>query len=548
MKVVSTHRGSLSIVFHLVIRLLILSFLLLPVTATAQTVPDVPFSVELVERPTVEAPALHSSAVATWNGRWLFLGGRTNGLHGFGSSPFPPRFENAEAIVYDPALDRRWTAPLATLPDSVAAVLRATNTQFHQDGRMLYIVGGYGYDPAMEDHRTYPTLTAVDVPGLIEAVVAGTALAPHLRQIVDERLAVTGGHLLRLDGRYYLLGGHRFDGIYLDGHSPRQQYTDAVRSFVIVDDGVHLAIEAFEEVQDAGALHRRDGNAAGVRYADGTDGLAIYGGVFTPEDRAYKTPVYVGASGIVEDTSFKQRIGHYTCPVLPVFDGATGAMHTVFFGGMGEDYVDTRAGVWRSDARVPFIDEVAVTTRAADGTTAEVLLPLRMPGFLGTNAAFIPADGVARTQTGVVLLEELDGRTLVGYIHGGIEATDRHPGVLGIGASVASARLFEVYLQPLGPLSKDAAAPAPAHFTLSAPAPSPSRTSTRLTLTLSRPGTVDIQIVDVLGRVVLAPPGSVFAAGTHEVRLDVGALPAGVYFVRARMEDAVAVRSFVHLP
>src|SRR5690606_27136036 len=151
-------------------------------------------------------------------------------------------------------------------------------------------------------------------------------------------------------------------------------------------------------------------------------------------------------------------------PVLPVFDGATGAMHTVFFGGMGEDYVDTRAGVWRSDARVPFIDEVAVTTRAADGTTAEVLLPLRMPGFLGTNAAFIPADGVARTQTGVVLLEELNGRTLVGYIHGGIEATDRHPGVLGIGASVASARLFEVYLQPLGPLSKDAAAPAPAHF------------------------------------------------------------------------------------
>lgn len=528
---------------------LALACTLLAAAASAQTAPVVPFSVEIAERTAAEAPALHSAAVGAWEGRWLFVGGRTDGLHGFGSSPFPVSGQNDEAVVYDPALDRRWAAPLASLPDPVAAALRATNAQFHQDGATLYVVGGYGYDPQARENRTFPTLTALDVPGVIDAVVAGRSLAPHVRQITDERLAVTGGHLLPLDGRYHLPGGHRFDGIYLSGHAPRQRYTDAVRSFVLVDDGAALAVEAFAEVRDEGALHRRDGNAAGVRYADGTDGLALYGGVFNPADLPYKTPVYVGAGGVVEERGFEQRIGHYTCPVLPVYDAATGAMHTVFFGGMGQDYVDAATGAWVSDAYLPFIDDVAVTTRGADGAMAETVLPLRMPGFVGTNAAFIPADGVARTATGVVLLAALHGRTLVGYVHGGIEATGRHPGAFGQGTSFASARVFEVYLQAGTPSSTDdAPLPGGLALTLSAPAPSPSNTFTRLSLTLGRPGPVDVEVVDVLGRRVLAPKVGVLPAGTHALRLEVGALPAGTYLVRARAAGAVATRLFVHLP
>ncbi len=539
---------TISVIVRPVCRVVVLSLLLYVVTASAQTVPPVPFSVELVERRQVDAPALHSSAVGVWEGRWLFLGGRISGLHGFGSSPFPASGRNVSAVVYDPVLDRRWDAPLTSLPDTVAAALQTTNAQFHQHGRTLYVVGGYGHDPRLGDHRTFATLTAVDVPGLIEAVVAGADPSRFVRQVVDERLAVTGGHLLPLGERYYLLGGHRFDGLYLSGHSPRQQYTDAVRSFALVDDGDALTVEDFSEIHDAGALHRRDGNAAGIRYPDGTDGLALYGGVFSPTDLPYKTPVYVGPDGFVEDAGFEQRIGHYTCPVLPIYDAATGAMHTVFFGGMGQDYVDAATGAWASDRYLPFIDDVAVTSRAPGGATAEPVLPWRMPGFLGTNAVLILADGVPHTETGVVLLEALGETTLVGQIHGGIEATGRHPGVLGLGTSFASARVFDVYVR-VRRSSGTGGEELPGRLALSAPAPNPARGSTRLTLTLHRPGPVAVEVFDALGRRVLAPsPERTLPAGPGEVRLDLETLPPGTYFVRVRSADGVASRSFVHQP
>ena len=58
--------------------------------------------------------------------------------------------------------------------------------------------------------------------------------------------------------------------------------------------------------------------------------------------------------------------------------------------------------------------------------TAEMVHPGFLPGFLGTDAVFIPAPELARAQTGSDILDfqSLKGtKTFVGYIYGGIRAS-----------------------------------------------------------------------------------------------------------------------------
>ncbi|HLT47253.1 MAG TPA: T9SS type A sorting domain-containing protein, partial [Rubricoccaceae bacterium] len=77
--------------------------------------------------------------------------------------------------------------------------------------------------------------------------------------------------------------------------------------------------------------------------------------------------------------------------------------------------------------------------------------------------------------------------------------------------------------------------------------PNPFRGEAQVTLSLSRPAEVEAALYDVLGRRValLAPrTGSStsgrFPAGHHELPLDAGRLPAGVYVVRVTAGGAVA--------
>jgi hypothetical protein len=100
----------------------------------------------------VALPTLHSFAKAQWDGKWLLLGGRTNGLHGFthsGLANFPPAFQNREIWVIDPVQRQAWHR---SLEDSASGLTReqidslsVTNNQFYQTGEQLYLSGGYGF-------------------------------------------------------------------------------------------------------------------------------------------------------------------------------------------------------------------------------------------------------------------------------------------------------------------------------------------------------------------------------------------------------------------
>jgi hypothetical protein len=97
------------------------------------------FSLDLVRVDAGQLPALHSYGWAGSNGKWLVLGGRTNGLHlfvssgGGGKTPppnaFPPSNANRMVWVIDPAVRRAWSAPVQNLPASIADHLSATNAQ-----------------------------------------------------------------------------------------------------------------------------------------------------------------------------------------------------------------------------------------------------------------------------------------------------------------------------------------------------------------------------------------------------------------------------------
>ena len=164
-------------------------------------------------------PGVQSFAWGQHNGQWFIIGGRTDGLHRR-QPPFAflATGNNLSAYVVDPGTLQVWSASLASLPQSLEEQLQSTNMEFDQRDSTLYCVGGYGYSPTALDHITYPNLTAIDLPGAMDAIRNAQPIAPYFRQITDERLAVTGGQMRLLDDRFHLVGGQRFIGRY----GPRQ--------------------------------------------------------------------------------------------------------------------------------------------------------------------------------------------------------------------------------------------------------------------------------------------------------------------------------------
>ena len=80
-------------------------------------------------------------------------------------------------------------------------------------------------------------------------------------------------------------------------------------------------------------------------------------------------------------------------------------------------------------------------------------------------------------------------------------------------------------------------------FALRSTGPNPFRGSTALGYDMARAGTVDLAVFDALGRRVATLDEGTRAAGSHPVRFDGSALPAGVYLARLSVDGAaVATR------
>jgi len=424
----------------------------------ASTPHPVPFTIEASEDVSARfpgAPRLQSFAWGEWAGKWIFIAGRTTGYHGVGGqeADFPRSGANDKIWIVEPSttgIARTWSVPLRKLPASFGEVKdqwMSSNLAFFQDKETLYLAGGYGQD-ATGAWRTYPLLSAVHLPSLVKAITEGSDLSEAITYTKSPLVQAAGGELMKLDdGLFYLIGGHVFTGSYRDFEAAEekstpkvsQQYTGEIRKLRVTRDvpgrlGVAL-VESYTDPEFA----RRDLNATLTIQPDGhTLGAAAYGGVFTQDQLGFSKPIYWSAARpprVAED--YEQKMSGYSCARLAFFDPDSNTMLTTFFGGISrwnwnEDRAEFQAAprVGSKSEAVYFdglqwIDQMTTLVRGPQETYEVVQPSNRLPGYLGTNAAFLPAPGMERIrpEAEVFDLRPLRGkRVLAGYIYGGIRA------------------------------------------------------------------------------------------------------------------------------
>jgi hypothetical protein len=486
----------------------------------------IPFKLEVVEVANSTMPAVHSYASATADGKWLIIGGRIVGVHGFnpGNNNFPSSAQNTVAYVIDPGANKVLGSVdlVQALTPQLAGPLSATSAESVQLGNNLFVVGGYGTDlEAPGKITTFGSIIRIDVPGLINAIVTNapkTAFPAFFAQIAapDNRLKVTGGDLKAFQDMFFLAYGQDFTGFYSVENKDYnraggqfQKYNETVRVFTLNAD---LSINTFQNddgpYDESLPYHRRDLNVVDIIQADGvTPAIVVYGGVFragqvagltTPIDIAFPPASPSPSPGStpslpppVVQKSFQQGLNHYDCANLTIFDQASSSSFTNLLGGISQYHYDTQTNTLIQDQvdianggvdGLPFINSVSTIQHLpTPGAFAQFIQPTPLPGLVGTGARFLFNPAVkaagAMFENGVFKLAGLSGRTLVGHMVGGIESYGPYSGLVTQNPStIASTRLFEIWVTP-GPSSVIPMPPIPTSTTPYPPGKNPSATA-----------------------------------------------------------------------
>lgn len=414
------------------------------------------FTVEIEPLIIANAPSVHSFSWAkTTDGKWIVIGGRVDGLHQRQpNASFLENDNNKSVYVIDPVANKTWSTTISVLQASIFEQLQATNQEFYQKENTLYIIGGYGFSTTENDHITYDKLTVVDVDELAIAVINGTSITSFFRQVTNTNFAVTGGQLGFLNDVFYLCGGQYFKGRYnpmgpSNGQGFIQSYTDEIRTFQINDDGTNLSIINYSAQNDSDNLHRRDYNMAPQIFPDGSEGFTMFSGVFQhTANLPWLNSVDITTSGYTVNTTFNQYLSQYHSAKIPVYDIDDNTMHTLFFGGMSQYKLDADNNLIQDD-NVPFVKTISKVSRFSDGSMSESSLGIEMPTLLGSGAEFIPIhnDSNYLTEEIVDINNLQEGKTLVGYIFGGIESTEENIFFTNDGTqSSASSLAFKVFI------------------------------------------------------------------------------------------------------
>ena len=394
-----------------------------------------------------------SFAVGQANGKWLIIGGRTDGLHR--RQPFASFDTNGqpnELLDIDPVSKQKWTANLSALPIAIQEALKATNIDFIQNNNQLYLIGGYGYSNTLGDHTTFNTLTAIAVSETIAAIVSNYNYSNYIRQTSNSIFQNTGGQLEKINDSYYLIGGQDFQGRYNPTgptHGPgfTQIYSNQIRKFNILDNGTLLGVNNISIITDSLNLHRRDYNALPQILPNLSQGITAYSGVFQQNvDLPYLNAVTIDSLSYVVNNNFNQYYNHYHCANIPLYSASKNEMHALFFGGIAQ-YYDS-LGILVQDNNVPFVKTIARVTRDVNGTLAEYKLPIEMPALLGAGAEFIYRDNLPVYTNGVIKMDELSAdSTVLGYIYGGINSSAKNIFWINDGSqSASSANIYKVTL------------------------------------------------------------------------------------------------------
>ncbi|MEN2280863.1 hypothetical protein AAGF08_01910 [Algoriphagus sp. SE2] len=441
-----------------------------------------PYTIEFVEQEFPNKPALpglqsYTSAVNT-SGEILVVGGRRQGLHTFMPAPnnnFIPDSANNFLFVLDPDSGDFWSFDVNGLKDELSEQLQSNNLQGYHDLETdeMYIVGGYGWLADGSDMKTFGSIIRFKVEALTQAIKNG-ASANEIEALMeygkDDRFAVTGGELAKLNGRFYLVFGQRFDGQYraFGGTDFTQEYTEEIRVFTLKPGSLDvLSYGATKSSDPDRPFHRRDGNIIeDVDPATGVERITALGGVFPPGViGGYDYPIYItGPQNPVVNKDVHQKFSQYECPVISIYDdeSTNKSIYSTMFGGIGLYYYsqdsaqkaiyNLATGQGRNDG-IPFVADISTFIEGADGVYSEFIndKPIVNNRLLGASITFIGnralISNAKATGNGVLKLSGLAAgeKVLAGYILGGIEAAAPLPEIPNKG-TWASNSLFAVYV------------------------------------------------------------------------------------------------------
>lgn len=407
-----------------------------------------PYTIKIDSISIPQLGGLQSFAVGQANGKWLVVGGRLDGLHRRQPwATFDSAGHNTQLLVIDPILKKRWVAPLTALSTSLQEQLSSTNMEFIQKGAYLYLMGGYGISKTADDHITYPNLTAIHLPSVIDAIINKSDFSSHILQVKDELFAITGGQLLIVNDAFYLTGGHRFDGQYnpMGNGTFTQTYLSGVRKFTFSVNDNKIEYKHLGDVISDEHLHRRDFNVLPQILPNGKDGLIAFSGVFQKEvNLPYLNAVVIDKDSFTVVPDFAQYYNHYHCATVSLYGNET--MHNLFFGGIAQYYDSSTYLVQDND--VPFVKTVARVAYDKDGKFAEFKMPVNMPAYLGAASEFIINPSLSILPNEVIPMDKFIGDTvLLGYIYGGIQSPAANIFWINTGVeSKASEMIYPVYL------------------------------------------------------------------------------------------------------
>lgn len=414
---------------------------------------EAPFNLEFEALTIPELGGLQSYAFGQYNGEWIIVGGRLDGLHRRQPfAAFDKDGHNTSIFLIDPLGERVVKRSILNLSQALKEQLSSTNMEFVQEGNTLYLFGGYGFSETYEDHITFPSVIAIDLEGLTQALKNNKDITSYFTQKVDSAFAVTGGQMEKMGDRYYLIGGQKFNGRYNPmgpdfGPGFVQEYTNEVRVFQIEKETEVLNITHFLSLRDTSEMHRRDFNTLPQIYTDGSEGITAFSGVFRRgHDLPYLNTVEINATGMHPNARYQQYYNHYHCATIPLYNAENQEMHNIFLGGIAQFY--DSSGVLVQDNDVPFTKGINRVTRKADGSLEEWTLPLQMPDYMGAAAEFIVHPDIPMYRNEVIKQNELRGdRVLLGYVYGGIRSSARNIFFINDGEeSNAVPTIYKVYL------------------------------------------------------------------------------------------------------
>ena len=435
-----------------------------PTTTTSinDTVP--PFTIQINADTNFSAlPALQSFVFGTDTlGRWLIFGGRINGFHGFGppNEDFPYDSANVNLFVYDGSTNTLSSYPASNLPTDLVYPFSSSNQQHWQVGDDLYVCGGYGQRSATNDTSwTHSTIAKVSVSAFTDAIVAqnSTDLQNAVVYGSDTAVQVTGGELFAIGSRFYLVFGHRFNGLYsafLAGNNSIQQYTNQVRQFEITESGGSLSLSNYTTYSDPSAttyydsqFHRRDLVVAPTLSSTLQPSLTAFSGVFTCPDPPncgnsgiFYNPIYIEPNGsatatVTVNTAFSQPKNNYSTWNFALADQTNKLTYNVLLGGIGDSA--TSAQGWIQDITC------VIRNLNSGGGSVQYDFSTSLPDYLGSEGDFITVatDKTISGANGIFDLASFTSGTpvTVGYVYGGIWSSDQ----AGTN-TIATNRIYEV--------------------------------------------------------------------------------------------------------